>query len=320
MAAPQVLLGDIGGTNVRLAVYGGGRLGPLDWFAVADYPQFDVAVTEFLRRHGHPAIRAAILAVAGPVENNRAELTNFSWIIDGPQLSQTFGLSEVRVINDFEATAWSLARLGPENLVPIGGGQGAVGAPMAVLGPGTGLGVASFVPSAGGGTVIATEGGHATLPGTSHQEDTIIEELRRQFGHVSAERAVSGSGLENLYRVIAGLEGIDVPERNAAGIAQSGMDGSCPTSRAALQTFCAFLGAIAGNVALTFGARGGVFIAGGIAPRILEFLARSEFRDRFEAKGRLRKYLEAISTRVIIHPDVTMVGLQALVERTAALK
>ena len=163
---------------------------------------------------------------------------------------------------------------------------------MAVLGPGTGLGVACLVPASDGPAVIGGEGGHATMAATSPREDAIIDYLRRQFGHVSAERVVSGSGLENLYHAIVALDGVDAPKRSAPEITKAGSNGTCPLSRMALELFCGMLGTIAGNVGLMFGARGGVYIAGGIAPRITDFIAHSEFRARFEGKGRLRTLVD----------------------------
>jgi glucokinase len=165
--------------------------------------------------------------------------------------------------------------------------------------------------------VIASEGGHATLAPTCEQEDRIVNHLRKRFGHVSAERVISGSGLENIYQTIAALEGLDFPPRNAAEITKNALSGECQLARRSLQAFCAFLGSFAGNVALTFGARGGVYIAGGISPRILDFLVRSEFRKRFEAKGRFRGYLEAIPSYLITHPAAALIGLKSIVEATA---
>jgi glucokinase len=209
----------------------------------------------------------------------------------------------------------SLPDLTAEDLYRLGGGASRPGAPMVVLGPGTGLGVAGLVPGSDEAIVVAGEGGHATMAADSHREDAIIEHLRRQFGHVSAERVISGSGLENLYRAVVALDGVAAPQREAAAITKAALDGDCPTSVAALELFCAMLGSFAGNVALTFGARGGVFIAGGIAPRITSFLARSQFRTRFEQKGRFREYLAAIPTSVVIHPAATFVGLKTIAAR-----
>ena len=184
---------------------------------------------------------------------------------------------------------------------------------MVVLGPGSGLGVAGLVQNGAGHVVVATEGGHATMAAESHREDAILNVLRQRYGHVSAERILSGPGIENLYEVITALDSTAAPPRNAAEITIAALKGACPTSREALDIFCAMLGGFAGNLALTYGARGGVYIAGGIAPRILDFLANSEFRRRFEQKGRLTDYLKAIPTQVIVHPAATFLGLTSLV-------
>ena len=312
MANELVLLGDIGATNARLALFKDGALGPVEWMPAAEYAQFPDAVEAFLGKRGRPAVTAAVLAVAGAVEANRARMTNRGWMIDGRELCAQFRLRRARILNDFAATAWSLPHFKPEDLHRIGAGTAVPDTPLAVLGPGSGLGVACYVPSAQGGIVLASEGGHADLPGSSEREDRVIQHLRERFGHASCERAVSGQGLENLYGAIAAIDGQKLPQRDAPAITRAGLEGSCATSRAALDMFCAFLGTVAGNVALTYGARGGVFIAGGIAPRILAFLERSEFRARFADKGRMRAYVEPIPTSVIIHPDATFVGLQAL--------
>jgi glucokinase len=155
------------------------------------------------------------------------------------------------------------------------------------------------------------------MAATSPREDAIISYLRRQFGHVSAERLVSGSGLENLYRAIVTLEGFDAPQRAAPEITRAGLDGTCQTSRVVLELFCGMLGAVAGNVALMFGARGGVFIAGGISPRMPEFIARSEFRSRFENKGRFRRYLQSVPTSIVMHPAATFIGLRSVAHNTS---
>jgi glucokinase len=314
MAAPleHILLGDVGATNARFARLSKGVVGAVETINVADHPRFTDAVQTFLRRQsGIMPVTGAVLAVAGPVKAGRAILTNCPWVIDADELRRTFGFSRLRVLNDFEATAFALPHLTEADLHPLGGGKAVPGAPMAVLGPGTGLGVACFIPP---NTVIPTEGGHATLPGASPREDAVIEHLRRQFGHVSIERAISGMGLENLCRAIAAIDGHDVPDHCAADITRNALDGTCPASAAALDMFCAMLGTVAGNAALTFGAQGGVYIAGGIAPRIVQHLERSEFRARFEAKGRFRNYLEAIPVHLIMHPNAPFLGLKALAQ------
>jgi glucokinase len=313
--AGRILLGDIGGTNARFALYEGESVGPIETLQVADYETVEAAIHDFVVRHpGRNPVQGAVLAGAGPVNDGRCRLTNSTWVIDAAELSMAFGWRRVRVINDFEAIAWSLPCLAPKDLFPIGAGRAAEGAPAAALGPGTGLGVAYVLPETGGWRVIGTEGGHATLAGTSAKEDVVIARLRERFHRASAERALSGGGLVNLYEAIAAIDGKTPSKREAAEIAGAAIDGTCPISRQALDMFCAMLGSFAGNVALTVGARGGIFLSGGIVPRILDYLGQSEFRARFEAGGRLKAYLSAIPTSVITHPDPAFVGLEFLLE------
>jgi glucokinase len=311
----RVLLGDIGATNARFARLSDGALGPISNFSVADFPDFRDVLGTFLDGDcqsvtGHEAV----LAIAGPVSGGRCVLTNRSWIIDRDELGKAFGFAQVRLCNDFEAVSRSLPHLTTTDLFRLGDGKPIAGAPMAVLGPGTGLGVACLMPTSGDPAVIASEGGHSTMAASSPREDAIIDYLRRQFGHVSAERVLSGSGLENLYRAVVAPDGIDAPKRSAPEITKAGLDDTCPISREALEMFCGMLGTIAGNVGLMFGARGGVYIAGGIAPRITDFIARSEFRARFESKGRFRTYLQSIPTSIVIHPAATFVGLRTIAQ------
>ena len=314
----HVLLGDIGATNARLALLSDGVLGPIKYFSVAEFPRFpDVVDAFFGGDRQTSAVRQAALAVAGPVDEHRCVFTNCPWTIDARELCTEFGLVEVHLCNDFEAAALSLPHLTAADLYRLGGGEAVDGAPMAVLGPGSGLGVACLVPGSRGPIAIATEGGHATMAVTSRREDAIVDYLRREFGHVSAERVVSGSGLENLYRAVIAVDGVDAPQRAAAAITTAALNDVCHTAREALELFFAMLGTIAGNVALTFGARGGVYIAGGIAPRITDFMSRSDFRARFEHKGRFRTYLEAIPSSVVMHPAATFIGLSTMANRAA---
>jgi glucokinase len=312
-SAEAVLLGDIGATNARFACLVDGALGPIKWIEVAHHPTFDEAVEHFLQSQPRDApVVQALFAVAGPVEKGRCTFTNCPWTIDGRDMRERFEFRSVKIVNDFEATALSLPHLARLDLRSIGGGRAVLRAPMVVLGPGSGLGVAALVPQGAGHVVVPSEGGHATMPANSVREDAVLDFLRQRFGHVSAERVLSGPGLENLYQAIIALDGIAAPPRTAADITVAALKGACPTSGAALEMFCAMIGGFAANVALTYGALGGVYIAGGIAPRILDFLANSEFRRRFEEKGRLRAYLQTIPSQVIVHPAATFLGLTSL--------
>lgn len=310
----EILLGDVGGTNARFTFVKDDKIGPVEVLAVKDHPKFTDALAALLIGDRRNGVTGAAFAAAGPVEGNRCRVTNSGWVIDASELRGTFNWSHVRIVNDFEALAWSLPRLLPSDLVAIGSGKAVRTAPAVVLGPGTGLGLACFLPRAGGDIAISTEGGHATLPATCAREDAIIEHLRKRLGHVSAERVLSGPGLVNLYQAIGCIDHRPTIERSAAEITVAGLDGSCLVCREALDLFCAMLGTFAGNAALTFAARAGVYIGGGIAPRIAKHLRESQFRARFEAKGRFQPYLAAIPTWVITHPDATLLGLRRLAE------
>jgi glucokinase len=310
------LLADIGGTNARFALLNNGEIGPVEHSKVVDYPTVTEAIAAFLTRHAARAsTSAAILDFAGPIENNRATLTNSSWTIDAADIKKTFNFRAVHLLNDFEALAWALPALASSDLVSLASGLPIVGAPMLVVGPGTGFGVSCLVPQDGKSVAIVTEAGHATLPATSEREARVIDYLRQRLGHVSIERALSGSGLESLHEALAALDGVQVPKRDAAAITHAALDGSCAISRAALDLFCSFLGAVCGNLALTFGARGGVYVAGGIVPRFVDHLAGSDFLKRFASKGRFESYLRDIPIRVIVRPDASFVGLKAFFDR-----
>jgi glucokinase len=308
-----VLLADIGATNARFAFSKDGSLGPITTFQVAKFPTFFAALDAFYRESSlEQPVHKAMVAVAGPVKDGRVALTNAGWVIQSEEIESKLGLA-TNLINDFAAVAYSIPSLAARGDVePIGSGTADSGAPIAVLGPGTGLGVACLIPSVDGLSVIASEGGHATLAGTSEREEAIIKRLRVRFGHVSAERAISGPGLENIFNAIADIDAMQVMQLSAPEITENALAGECRVCVDALRTFCAFLGSFAGNAALTFRATGGVYIAGGISPRIVEFIRNSEFRQRFEAKGRFSQYLQAIPSFVVTHSAATFLGLSAL--------
>jgi glucokinase len=314
----RILLGDIGATNARFAELIDGELGRVTSFQVARFAKFEDALKTYLSDCASAqgftqGFTLGLLAVAGPIDHGRATLTNTSWLIDQRELTASFGF-DVQLVNDFQAVAYSLPSLAAADLVRIGRGEAEKGAAKVALGPGSGLGVACLVEHEGERLVIPSEGGHASLAGNSDREDAVIKVLRRRFGHASAERAISGPGLENIFQAIATVDGLDMPQMGAAQITQRALKNECKLADEALGTFCALLGSFAGNVALAFSSRGGVYIAGGISPRIVDFLARSQFRARFEGKGRFRGYLEQVPSYVIVHPAAAFVGLKFRVE------
>lgn len=276
----EVLLADIGGTNARFAwADGQGGHGPPLVLKVADFPGLPAALAVATR--GRPAARAFI-ALAGPVEAGRAMLTNSHW---GEVRAEALGIPQVSLLNDLEAQAWLLPHLGPAECLELGGGPGAAGAPVLLVSPGTGLGVALHVPGAG---PVSTEGGHATLAGADAREDAVLARLRARFGHASAERALSGPGFANLAQALAELgEPVGAVE---------------PLFLALLAGFC-------GSAALATGARGGVCLSGTILNARREALTAPEFRARFLAKGRFAGWLAALPLRLITTPEPGLAGL-----------
>lgn len=313
------LVADIGGTNARFALVDGAGAAPRDIRRVrcVDYPGPVEAVRAYLAElqaggAGQPPCWAAF-AVATPVGQDSIELTNSAWSFSRAESEAALGLDGLLMLNDFEALALSLPGLGPSQLRAHGALPAARGA-LAVLGPGTGLGVGGLLETAHGWRAVAGEGGHATLAAGDDFEAEILRLVRAEFAHVSAERLLSGIGLPTLYRAVARVRGEAAAELGAEEIGTRGADGSDALCAATLDTFCAMLGGFAGNVALTFGARGGLFIGGGIVPRFADFFFASRFRERFEAKGRFQAYLEAIPTALIVEPYAALYGAAAAIE------
>ena len=308
------LIADMGGTNVRFALVGAdGAIGPDMVLQCADYAGPDDAARAFLAARDDARPVRGAFAVASPVTGDMIEMTNSAWKFSVHHVQRQLGLAELKVVNDFTATALSVPHLGPGHLMKLGGAEPVAGAPVAVLGPGTGLGVSGLVPDRDGRWIaLATEGGHVTMAASDDTEAQILAQLRRRFGHVSAERVLSGPGLLNLYEAVAATQGLPASYSTAEAVSSHGLDGSCPICRQTLSLFFAMLGTVAGNLALSLGARGGVYVAGGILPRMAQSFFASEFRRRFEAKGRFAGYLAAIPTWLVTHPEPAFAGLATI--------
>lgn len=310
------LIADIGGTHARFALVRDGQP-PADVMVLrcGDYPGPAEAARAYLTVVGvdvRPS-RAAF-AVASPVLDDHVAFTNSHWDFSISSVHEALGVERFDVINDFTAVALSMPHLTANDLLKIGGGEAVAEAPVAVLGPGTGLGVSALVPTPDGRRIpLSTEGGHITMAAADDTEAALISWLRARYGHISAERVLSGPGLVNLYEASVGLKGRQKVYTTPEVITQRALENSCPYCREALGHFFAMLGTVAGNLALTMGARGGVYLAGGILPRMPEALADSAFRARFEAKGRFQPYLEAIPTWLVVHTQPAFAGLAALV-------
>ena len=309
------LLADVGGTRTRFALFTDGRLGPIESLRTGAYASLHDAAHHFLNGQAErTVVDRAVIAAAGPVSGGRCKLTNAPWTLDAESLRQTLRLQSVDLVNDLEALAWAVPHLGAEDVIAVGEGGSVMSDAVAVIAPGTGLGVACYLP----GTpprVLASEAGHATLAANDAADAAILEILRGRFGHVSAERVLSGAGLANLQAALAMRDGHEPGSPSPEEIVRGALYDTVPRYAAALELFCGFLGSYAGDLALAFAARGGVLIGGGIAPHILPALRDSSFRSRFAAKGRFAGYLGQIPTAVIVRPEPTFLGLAALAAR-----
>ena len=307
------LIADIGATTTRCELLNDrGRLTAPEEFRNADFTGVPGLLKIYLdHRRASDQPRRAALAVAAPITDDRVDMLNIQWSFSQNELRNALNLSRLLVVNDFAAVAWGLGQLSPEELARVGPGEAVPRMPMAALGPGSGLGVATYIPTADGGGVASGEGGHVTLPAATDEEAAVISLLRAQYGHCSAERALSGPGLLNLYTALAQLAGQPTTVTSPAQISAAAAQGDALAARA-VAMFCAMLGTVAGDLALTVGARGGVYIAGGIVPKLLRPFARSAFRERFESKGRYRAWLATVPTLVITAPVPAFVGLRRL--------
>ena len=301
---PLRLLADIGGTNIRLA-WQDQPDGPLHDTRVlpcAQFPTVDAAIAAYLAEVNIPTPREAAFGIANPVTGDEVRMTNHSWCFSQSALKASLGLQRLVVINDFTALALALPTLAPAQLRQVGGGAAVAGSAIALVGPGTGLGVSGLVfpPGASHGVPLSGEGGHVTLAAQTQREFDVLAILQERYGHVSAERAVCGAGLVDLYHALRRLAQRGGKEvSSAAQVTDMALQSNDALALEALDLFCGFLGSVAGNLALTLGARGGVYLGGGIVPRLGTWFDQSSFRARFESKGRFQPYLAGIPCWII---------------------
>ncbi|MBC8057612.1 MAG: glucokinase [Rhizobiales bacterium] len=306
---PPRVLGDIGGTNARFAWQDadGAPLRDIATIPTADHPTLAAALAHYLHGLERAAPPWCAIGIANPVTGDQVKMTNSHWSFSIDAVRRELGFERFVVINDFTALALALPDLPPDALRQLGGGAPVGGAAIGLIGPGTGLGVSGLVPGGDPGSWLPLqgEGGHVTLAAGNAREAEVLQVLRNRFGHASAERAISGQGLEALHSTLSELNGTpDAGPISAAEISQRALALLDPECVEAVDLFCAFLGNVAGNLALTLGARGGVYIGGGIVPRLGEAFTKSRFRVCFEDKGRFRDYLAPIPVYVI-HAEVS---------------
>lgn len=301
------VIADVGGTSSRCALYyvSERRYAELRVFHNDDFPSLGDLLADYLSAFDtRPA--AGAVAVAAPVSGDDVHMTNRDWRFDRRELGRELGLEPLYVINDFHAVAYALPDIRQRDLAEVGKATEYRGGTRATLGPGTGLGVSAWIDE-GNGAAMFGEGGHVTLPGRNEEEDRIIARLRERYGHCSAERVLSGPGIVALHNAMHGDE-----MKTSREITSGTVDPKC---RATMEQFFRFLGSVAGDLAMTTGATGGVYIAGGIVPDHVELIRASTFRERFEDKNRYRGYMQAIPTYVITDPTPGLTGLGAYVRR-----
>ncbi len=308
------LIADIGGTNARFAhVDDKGAVEDIDVLACADYGSLTEAAKAYLAKYKRTADHA-VFAVAAPILGDEIRMPNHTWVMSQNKIRNDMNFRSLRIINDFTAVAHGVPLLSANDYYQIGAGAAQKGAPIGIIGPGTGLGVAAVVFDEQGRAIpVTTEGGHVTMCINTRREWDIVAELKREkYHHVSAERLVSGKGILNIYQAICTLDNIKQEKETPSAITKAGLDKSCPACIETLDLFADLLGTLAGNVALSLGAFGGVYIAGGIVTKLGDWFKTSRFRESFMNKGRSRDYLARIPTFVITHPYPGFVGLQGL--------
>lgn len=309
------LIADIGGTNARFALVENGDVRHIEVLACNDYPTPAAAANAYLKKNNLQATTGAF-AVATPIgESDQVSMTNHVWSFSIRQTANDIGLNHLTVLNDFTALALAVPQLSAADYYKLGDGAPVKHKPIGIIGAGTGLGVGAVVFDAHGNPIpVSTEGGHVTMPATTQREFDIFEYLKgTKYHHISAERVISGKGIVNLYNGICGISNLKHKEISPEEITRKALNKECKICEEVLDIFCYFLGIVAGNLALTYGAAGGIFVAGGIVPQLgKDYFSQSRFRLGFTAKGRFTDYLNAIPTYVVTHPYPGLEGLKAV--------
>ena len=323
--APR-LLADIGGTNARFALeFEAHRFVAVAVLSCNTYADPQAAMKDYLnsalvKSVWTGSIHHAAIAIANPVDGDVVSMTNNHWTFSTSALKSALQLDTLLVVNDFTALALALPHLNQQERVQIGGGTAQADRVIGLIGPGTGLGVSGIIPSNDKWIPLSSEGGHVSFSPANKTESALLEVIWQEFPHVSAERLISGMGLELLYRSLQHLQGVTPTKSlSAAEISAQAINGSCSLCIEVVQHFCSMLGTVAGNLALTLGATGGVYIGGGIVPKLGALFFVSAFRQRFEAKGRFADYLAQIPTYLITAEYPAFLGVSALLTERLSL-
>lgn len=314
MTDPCLLIGDIGGTNARFALADPENPGFFNELTLqcVDYATAGEGITDYLERIGGAVPDVVCLAAAGPVVNEGVRLANNHWVIDSCELRRRYPAASVRLLNDFEAIAYSIPMLGENDIKTIGpvssGLAGKSEFSLGVLGPGTGLGKGGLLGRSGGIYPIVGEGGYAGFAPESRIQIEVLKQLHERHGNVTDERLISGPGLENIYWALARIHGEQTSQITAAEIFSRVLATDDVIAVATTRLFFEILGQVAGNLALVLGAYDGIYVAGGICKRYPDLLQSSSFRSGFENKGYRRSLLERVPTLLILHPQPGLLG------------
>ncbi|WP_348709154.1 glucokinase [uncultured Pseudoalteromonas sp.] len=315
-----ILVADIGGTNARFALITDFNAQTNQFvieynltFPSADFGSLESAITQYFSQISFQKPNRACLAVAGPIKAGQVHLTNLGWHFNVADLKAEFAFEQLEVINDFAAFAYAAPYLDDSQNMAVKAGQADENANIAVMGPGTGFGAACLVRTSQGSAVLSCEAGHITLAAVTELDRLLITELKKQLNHVSVETVFSGPGIAHLYRAMAAVKGVEAKNLDAAQISELATTGQCEVCDATLNQFCDWIGSVAGDLALTFGALGGVFIGGGILPRMQQRLLSSRFVERFADKGIMSQYTSQIPVTLVTQDNIPFIGAAACI-------
>ena len=316
------VIADIGGTNMRVAIAeNSGEISGIKIYACADYAGLAEVLTNFIECHQlHDKEISACLAIACPVEKDLIVMTNLPWQFSQQALKAELKLSELVLINDFTAIAHAIPKLSAQQKVQIGHGEIVPNKPISICGAGTGLGVANLVSINDGWLSLSGEGGHVDFAPVDQQEIEILNFLQTKYARVSYEQLLSGLGLEQIYQALSFIKEGSALELSAKEITTNALANSCDLCEEALAQFCRVLGSFAGNLALTLGSFGGVYIAGGIVPRFIDYFKSSDFRTRFEAKGRMSVFNQPMATFVVTEEQPGLIGAAAYLKQFTSVE
>lgn len=315
------IVADIGGTNARFALVTAKHgeqfaIGHVQILQGAEFETFEDAMAHYIESIGDQKPTAACAAIAGPIQNDKVAMTNLSWSFSQKAVRDKFGLDAFVAINDYTALAVATSRLPSHGLDSVLPGLRSPKGNKAILGPGTGLGVAGLAHANGAWLPIPSEGGHVNMAPADEFECDVLKAAIKRHGHVSAEVFISGPGLVNLCTAIADVEGVQVDALEPQDITARGLDDSDALCAKTLNLFCGFLGTVSGNLALTYGAFGGVYITGGIVPRFPDFFKQSLFVQRFREKGVMSHYVSEIPVDIVTYEQTAFLGAAAWLDQT----